>query len=59
MFGSDAVNGTAKVHLSDNVISSCIDDMSADIEVVAEEIIKLSRKFALLLNESKDISDHA
>ncbi|XP_050993118.1 SCAN domain-containing protein 3 [Labeo rohita] len=59
MLGPEAVKELAKVSLSDNTISRRIDDMSADIECVVLEKIRISKKFALQLDESTDISGHA
>ncbi|KAL1281417.1 hypothetical protein QQF64_000220 [Cirrhinus molitorella] len=59
MLGPEAVKEIAKVSLSDNTISRRIDDMSADIECVVLEKIHISKKFALQLDESTDISGHA
>ncbi|XP_032093621.1 zinc finger BED domain-containing protein 5-like [Thamnophis elegans] len=59
MLGPEAAKEIAKVRLSDNTISRRINDMSADIESVVLEKIRISEKFALQLDESIDISGHA
>ncbi|XP_067947624.1 protein FAM200C-like [Watersipora subatra] len=59
MLGPDAVKDIAEVPLSDNTIASRIDNMSTDIESHVLENIRISRKFALQVDESTDISGHS
>ncbi|XP_067947199.1 SCAN domain-containing protein 3-like [Watersipora subatra] len=59
MLGPDAVKDIAKVPLFDNTIARHIDDMSTDIESHVLEKIRISRKFALQVAESTDISGHS
>ena len=59
MIGPNAVKDAAKLPLSDNTIARRIEDMSVDIENNILEIVRISVRFALQVNESTDISGHA
>lgn len=59
MLGPDAVKDIAQVPLSDNTIARRVDDFSTDIGSQVLEKIGISRKFALQLEESTDISGHS
>ena len=59
MLGPGALREIAQVPLSTNTISRRIQDMSADIEEMFLEKLRISGKFALQLDESPAISAHA
>ncbi|XP_034021474.1 SCAN domain-containing protein 3 [Thalassophryne amazonica] len=56
MLGPDAAREINKVPLSDSTIARRIDDISEDIETVVFEKMHISRKFALQLDETTDLS---
>ena len=59
LLGVDAVKEVAKFPLLSNTIVRRIVDMSMDIESNILEKISISRKFALQVDESIVISEHA
>ncbi|KAK3797217.1 hypothetical protein RRG08_030444 [Elysia crispata] len=59
MLGSEAAKKIDKAPFSDNTISGRIGEMSADIESLGLDKIRISNIFALQLDESTDISGHA
>ena len=59
MLGSEAAKKIDKAPFSDNTIFGRIGEMSADIESLGLDKIRISNIFALQLDESTDISGHA